>query len=259
MIVEFVGCTGAGKSTLVKHVMNDLALQGLEISDAEKVVLPWFPERSRHSLPGIFALHAISIFAVLKRIRPYWNFCVFSWKMLRKYETSPRIFINFYRNVIKRIGIYELIGRYMDSEEVIFFDEGTVQTAHSLFIHLGVDPDLEDVLQFSNLVPLPNLIVYVTAPMPVIQRRTMDRPRRSLIIADQDRQVIEAYLARAAVMYGFLATTSSIRERLVTIEGELQDSEALGAAAERIKTSILDWRKLHGFRDKSSILSERKF
>ena len=82
--------------------------------------------------------------------------------------------------MIKRLGVHSAIRRKQIEERIIIIDEGTLHIVHNLFVHANSDPDLEQVIEFAKLVPLPDLVVFVQTPVEVCVERTLQRGHRRI-------------------------------------------------------------------------------
>ena len=71
------------------------------------------------------------------------------------------------RNVVKRMGVHQaLTDRHanLSNFDFILCDEGILHAAHNLFVHTTSSPNPQEILRFANLVPMPDLVIWVTAP-----------------------------------------------------------------------------------------------
>jgi hypothetical protein len=79
-------------------------------------------------------------------------------------------------------------------------DEGTLLIAHLLFVHSLDDFDQADLERFADLVPPPDRIVSVRAPLEVLLRRALGRPDRRREIARGNPREVEHWIHRATAV-----------------------------------------------------------
>src|SRR5437763_532379 len=49
--------------------------------------------------------------------------------------------------------------------DVVLCGEGIVHAAHNLFVHTGTEPNRGAIVLFGRIVPKPDLLIWVTAPL----------------------------------------------------------------------------------------------
>ena len=220
LLVEFIGATGAGKSTLVAALTDALAARGLRVREAHDVIL------TRHRLAWVSGRHARSalvyFLALLSCAR-----CVcgregrrLSWlavRLIARDAGGVRIGAGLLRNVVKRVGTDRLLRRLrpaLGACDVVVCDEGLVHAAHNLFVHAGAPPRREEIALFGELVPRPDLLVWVTAPpersAAVIRRR--GHPRVA------SPEAAQAFAERAHETFEALASLPGLRERIYRLD-----------------------------------------
>src|SRR5712692_4203049 len=141
MQIELMGCTGAGKSTLARSVLQTFRAHGIDAWLGDEFVLKqvglnWV----RSGLARTLLVDLCSFFACLFTWRSNHEFYVFSVLIILWLPGSvawPEK-LNLVRNVLKKVGIYEIIRRRISDREVVLVDEGTLQAAHNLFVHVSV-------------------------------------------------------------------------------------------------------------------------
>ena len=106
------------------------------------------------------------------------DFASFAADRLRRHAPSAFAKVNYMRNIVRRIGMHELARRAGANVRVLA-DEGTVLTAYYLFVYSDAPFRQSDLEQFARLVPMPDRIVHVKAPMEVLVNRSMGRLTQS--------------------------------------------------------------------------------
>ncbi|HET9671637.1 MAG TPA: hypothetical protein VFQ40_02165, partial [Actinomycetota bacterium] len=175
MIVELVGPSGAGKSTLVGALTDELGAGA---------VVPWSTlVTDRAGLRWIRDPHAVNLVADVTALPPFvaslgrhGAFVRFAVRRLIQHAPSAFAMANYARNVIRKVGVYELARR--DPGPIHLLDEGPILSAYQLFGYARGPISPIDLARFARLVPLPDLVVHVRAPLDVLERRALDRRDR---------------------------------------------------------------------------------
>ncbi len=170
MQVELFGCTGSGKSTLASRFLRAARNHGLDAVMSDDLVLEVVRmHRLRNRLARTLVVDLIAFGACVFAWRRHAAFRALALRLIRQVPAAPwGEKLNLTRNALKKIGIYELVRRRGRDERVVLIDEGTLQTAHNLFVHLSLPPSMSDLASFAQLVPLPSVAVYVSHREPVL-------------------------------------------------------------------------------------------
>lgn len=175
MLIELFGCTGAGKSSLIRRLCDE-GREPLVLADdfvLGRAGLGWL----RGHLPRTLALDLLGLAA-----------CVPAWRRDRRFfgllgrciAALPRTApwsqrLNIARNVLKRAGLHEILRRKVPADRLVVVDEGTLHSAHALFVHVSAPPDTALLDGFLEHVPLPDVAVHVRGDAPELVRRTLAR------------------------------------------------------------------------------------
>jgi len=235
MIVELIGCSGAGKTTLARAV-RDRAGSERSIRMAVDLVI------DRPGRRWIGNPHAINLVADIVTLPPFlraWGrnreFVGFALDRLKRLAPSRFAKLNYSVNVVRRIGMHEL-ARRQDAAVTILADEGTVLMAYQLFVYNAAPLDPADIERFADLVPMPDRIVYVRAPIDVLVDRAMSRRDRRRELATGDRAQVDHWMARARDVFDALAAAQPIRDRLLIVDNAHPQDQ--GTVVERIAAFI---------------------
>jgi thymidylate kinase len=237
MIVEFIGATGAGKTTLARGLVRRGA-------SAEPVRMATDLLTDRTGRRWIDNPHAINVLADVTAFPSFMraldgdrDFLRFAFDRLKRHAPSTFAKLNYMRNMVRKIGMHEMTKR-ADPGTTFLVDEGTILTAYQLFVYSDAPFTRADLERFGRLVPLPDVIVYVKAPTDVLLRRAMTRsdPRREL--AQNDEEQLERWIVRAVELFDVLAEVEPIRDRLVTVEIVDDTPEGLDAAIREVEGSL---------------------
>jgi deoxyadenosine/deoxycytidine kinase len=216
MIVEFIGSTGAGKTTLINEVHRrlektsrvttslDLAtgllgLRGvtnptLQNLAQELVSLPFF----------ILTLYKHNEF-LRHTVKLFWRKTGFSMQTIHNLRSLER-----------KIGMYE-IAKYLGKDQIILVDEGPILAAH-MFVSTGNTYTPEEITRFTDFLPLPDLVVYIRASVDTIIERTVRRPDPPREVDVKNLARMEQYVKRAVAIFDQVTQAENIRPRLLVVE-----------------------------------------
>ncbi|UCD98874.1 MAG: hypothetical protein JSV42_18340 [Chloroflexota bacterium] len=239
MIVEFIGSTGAGKSTLISEVERRLS-DKTEVSTAYDIVaspfgLRWVTHPSVRNI--IQEIISFPFFVIsLPRHKKFVSLNLKLW--LRRAKLNLFTFNNL-RSLERKIGVYEIIRRN-DQNKIILVDEGTVLTAHHVFVFTEQDFTRDDYASFSRLLPLPDVIIYIQAPVKTLLKRSLERTKPPREMRAKDPELNELYLQRAVNMFDQLIAQERIRNRVLTVENPDSNNGTIGNLADLISEFILN-------------------
>ena len=151
MIVELIGCDGAGKTTLSHRLAEPGVLQGRVVAMADLVL-------DHPGLRGITYPTAMNVAQeigglpfLLRAYRRRRAYLAFARRMHARYAPSRYHRLNGMRGIARRVGMYELARRRAD-DRIVLSDEGTVLSAY-LFALTHVELDRSDVERFQRMSP----------------------------------------------------------------------------------------------------------
>ena len=159
---------------------------------------------------------ALDLAAACRRLvahRRYRAFLDFARSIILRESDWLLTGLNAYRGVLRTVGIHKALWRRSRIPGAVLVDEGTVQSAHSVLVHVGQPARAHDIRAFRKLVPLPDLIIHVTAPIEVVLARTLarrDPPMRHRNRDDNLRFVLHAH----AMFDELMADAAFPRERV---------------------------------------------
>jgi len=204
MIVEFAGCSGVGKSTLLEELLRDCQERGLPVWTAPQALLGWIPDvvLDQPTLQNLM----LDVAGVCRRVvdrRPYGAFLEFARSVIRRDTDRRWRGLNAYRAVLRALGVHAALSSEEQKQKIVLVDEGTVNLVHAILAHVKEPPRAEDIDTFCELVPIPDLVIHVTAPLKAVLARTSVRrvpplPNRSP--QDRERFIRHAYTAFERVM-----------------------------------------------------------
>lgn len=216
MIVEFVGCTGAGKTTLMR------AVQGCA-SSPSSVTTAWDLVMDRPGRRRITNPHAINLMADATALTPFFgglrqNGDFVRFALRRLFSQAPSLFarLNYARNVVRRVGMHEL-ARQATEGRTVLVDEGTALIAYQLFVYSRAPHTASEIEQFANLVPLPDRVIHVKAPTSVLVERALKRPDRRRELKGTDAKQLRRLIERADAVFDAVTSTRAIRDRVIVV------------------------------------------
>jgi deoxyadenosine/deoxycytidine kinase len=216
MIVEFIGSTGAGKTTLINEVRSRLAKKSQVTTSIDLATgLLGLRTVTNPTLQNLIQ-EIISLPFFIRTLYKHNEFICFTMKLFwRKTGFSIQTIHNL-RSLERKIGMYE-ITKHFSKDQIILVDEGPILAAH-MFVSTGNTYTPEEITQFTKLLPLPDLAVYIRASVNTLIKRTVRRadPPREVDLKNLAR--MEEYLKRAVAMFDQLAQTEIIRPRLLVVE-----------------------------------------
>lgn len=216
MIIEFIGSTGAGKSTLISEVQHKLLEHIPAVTPFELIAkIPFLRRMTNPTFRNLFQdLVGFPFFICsLKRHRIFITFVI---KTLTHQSNNIFFTLNYLRSIIRKIGIYELIRRYHQNR-VILVDEGTILSAHLLFVYTRNIFSQKDIETFANLVPLPDLVVYVKSSVDILVQRSLQRSDRRKELKWKNQDLIEKYIRCAVNMFDQLTNTKNLHDKTLSV------------------------------------------
>ena len=224
MIVEFIGASGAGKTTLARAV-NEGAGRS-DVSLAWDLILdrPGL-RRITHPTARNLLAEGLTLPALAGGWRRHHPFLSFSRQRLGKYSRSRFERLNYLRSILRKVGMHEFARRH--DRRVVLADEGTVLTAYYLFVYVNSGFDADELDRFASLVPLPDRIVYVRAPLATLVDRSLLRSDRRRELVAVSRGELERWIGRATAVFDHLVTVPPIRERATVVDNLDGDPSSL--------------------------------
>jgi len=241
MIVEFIGSTGAGKTTLASEVKRRLAINVPAITSFDLLGgLLSCRHVTNVTLRNLVAdLVALPFF--LRSLYKHRAFVFFALTALMRNTSNPFFVMNYLRSIVRRVGIYEFLKRYKRNQ-IVLVDEGTILSAHFLFVFSNTPYHHEEIQMFARLVPLPELVVCIKAPLDSLVQRSLKRKDVRRELKSNNQKQVEEYVSRAAKMFDQLTNTREIRDRVLIVSNHASKNDERGVVADRIVRFILNYK-----------------
>jgi hypothetical protein len=231
MHIEIIGATSAGKTTLAKQMIAVGKAIGVDIvlSDdfmLQQTHLSWIQnEFIRRRLVETISL--VVCFTCLNRYGKLFKF------VLHETKNCPGSWfykINRIRNVVRKFGIFEFISQKSQSQQFVVADnEGILQGVHNLFVHEYGETDLCKITRYAELVPLPDVVVYLQQEEDVLVARTLARGHARLSAGSPDRVV--HFIKQAIAVFNEITNVPKVQERLLIVDGELNVQHKTGESS----------------------------
>jgi len=238
MIVEIAGCSGSGKSTLLKEILRQCAARGLPVATAEDVALPGLP-RAIHRHPTLqnvaLDLRGLRETITLRRDR---EFLAFAMSVIRRDTDRAFTALSACRGVLRKLGVRSVLAREANGWHAVLVDEGTIHSAHYVLAHVNNPPRPEDVEAFCRLVPLPDLVVHVAAPLGTVLARTFARSDPPL--RRRSREEMERFIRHAYMMFDLLMSHDTLSRKTLRVQCDDDDLGAYRTFAKGIVDRIVD-------------------
>ena len=218
MRIELIGCTGAGKSTLAGSILRAGRERDLDIFLDEGFVLDqcrlnWIKNRQLRKL----FVNLAGVFASMVTWRKHRHLYLLAIQILRRLPLPWFERVNLFRNVLKKIGVSEIICFREGERQVIVVDEGPLQIAHNLFVHVSVEVEEGYLSKFAGLVPLLDTVVYLKQPEEVLIGRTMKRRHKRIPVHSSGE--VARFVERAISVFDQLVQHQALKDRVLIVDG----------------------------------------
>lgn len=238
MIVEFIGSTGSGKTTLISNVQRrlaetvcvtnslDLATSLLGLKNVTNLTLQNL-EQELLSFPFLFGKYYKYHAYLSHTTKLFW----------RNTGLSVQAIHNL-RSLERKVGMYEITKRY-GKDQVILVDEGPLLALH-MFVSAQNTYTPEEIARFIDLLPLPDLVIYIRASVETLIERTLQRPDPPREVDRKDPVQMNAYFKNAVIMFDQLIKADNIRDRLLVVESLDMAGPGFDQVVERAYRTILE-------------------
>ncbi|HKJ62491.1 MAG TPA: hypothetical protein VKA94_10965 [Hyphomicrobiales bacterium] len=244
MIVEFIGSTGAGKTTVLRSVNRRLASRAPTKTSSDLVT-------------GLVALQGITHPTVRNLIEelvgfpffvysliPHRAFMALAMKLLLSRTNSAMTTINNIRSLERKLGVHKLIS-LKARDQIILADEGPILAAH-MFIYNAGRLTADELAAFVKVVPLPDAIVYIRAPIETIVRRTLLRPDPPRELSSCTRPDMARHAEAAACLFDQMAGALVGVLPILIVDNPDMDQQRQQSVAEEVSSFVLcRYQKIH--------------
>ncbi|MEM8670906.1 MAG: flippase [Planctomycetota bacterium] len=221
--IELVGTTCAGKSTFASLMSEAARDQPTKFATSDVRMLQQC-KLSEHTPRAIrvFIVHWLSLMACLRDPKRSASWIRRGWIDLREVNTPLWRKCNQLRKITKQLGRHLWVQRHSE-EGVVLVDEGTLHSAHNLFVHTESELDPNLVGRFAEAVPLPDLVIHMSEEDETLIERTMKRGHGRINSDDKDE--VTRFVTRASRTFDLLHQHPRIASRTLLIHrGEILET-----------------------------------
>ena len=238
MIVEFIGVTGSGKSVIVSEAVASIKKQNVNVFlsykyflDAHK--LGWIKKEKLSSM----VIDILTFPRMICSIGRYYDLLIFASKVVFRDADSILYAINVLRNLSKRIVVFEFLKKRNKDDVVFIIDEGIIQQLHGVFVHIVNEPDKEEIDKFSNLINLPDLVVYVTSPRKKLIERIRYRGHQRVKLLSEIN--MNNFIEHALFAFSEILRKPRLSKILFKVENISLGPDELASCAQKVTDFIL--------------------
>jgi hypothetical protein len=239
MMVEFVGATGAGKSTLAGEARRHLAPE-VDVVDARDLVAEKLGLRPlQHPTLRNLVADLGALPQLLLAWRRHRSYLAFVLRMLGRQGRVTLQTLNYLRSVVRKLGVYE-IARRGASDRIVLVDEGTLHSAHLLFVYADSEFGAGDLARFAELVPLPDCVVHVKAPVQELAARTRLRPDPPRELRAGREGEVGGCLERACEVFDGVVAATAPKRPVLVVRNESDAAAEQMTAARQVAAFVLE-------------------
>ena len=223
MLVEFVGCTGAGKTTLLKAVEQSLG-SSVRVANAADLVCGLAGCRGlTHPTLQNAVQEIVGLPFFLLSLYPRRAFVTQSARLALRGVPLGTHWVTTPRSIERKLGVYALSRMFRD--RIVLVDEGPILMAHQFVCGAGA-PTRRELESFVDTLPLPDAVVCVTAPVPLLVARTRHRDDAPRGLRRADAAAIARHVDAASALFSQLVPLLQERRPVLVIDNADPSSDA---------------------------------
>lgn len=217
MIIEFTGCTSAGKSWVIERLVKIAAERDIRIISGYDFIVSRFGlsiEQPRLKSVAVDFLLLPWFFIAFLRFRPLIGAA--STYLFNKQERIL-LRLNIFRNLLKVLAIFLYIGPRVNRTDICILDEGTIHSLHNLLVsHRHGIPTY--FLEQVKHLPFYDKVIIVRAPSSLIAERALSRSDAPW--ADLEARHWKIVADRADELYDYLSATPALQNAIFSINND---------------------------------------
>ena len=216
MIIEFIGSTGSGKTTLISKALCELVKRTNATISFDLIAAPLGLRGVSHPTVRNLIEEIVGLPFFIRSFSRHKDFLACTYRMFSRNTGFSFHTINNLRSLERKLAAHEIIRLYCQ-DRIVLVDEGPMLAAH-MFAFSGAYTTPSELAVFAELLPSPDLIIYVRAPIDTLVKRTMQRadPPREMKI--NDPALTRSYIRRAVEIFDQLVEDENIRNRLLIVD-----------------------------------------
>ena len=242
MIVEFIGSTGAGKTSLISKIHQRLAQTKVVTTPFDLIATPLGLGSITHPTVQNLIQELVGLPFFIGSLNRHGKFLSHTIETFSRNTKFSIHRINNFRSLERKLGMYELTQHY-DKGQIILVDEGPILAAH-MFVFTGSIVTSSEIAAFANLLPLPDLVIYIKAPVDVLVRRALQRPDPPREMGKKDPVMTEKYVKDATTIFDQLMESERIKSRLLVVDNPDLTAEEHDRLAAGVTAAILNHESL---------------
>jgi len=239
MIIEFIGSTGAGKTTLISAVRRRLAETAKVMTSFERVASPVGLRRVTNPTARNLIQELVGFPFFIGSLYRHKALIIFILRMLARQAGFSFFTINNLRSLERKLGVDEILKRRQNNK-IVLVDEGPLLLAHNVFVYSGAQYTGEEIARFAALVPLPDIIIYIKAPLDILVQRSLLRADPPREMKSKNRGLVEKHINRALEMFDQLVAAENIKCRLLIVENSGSEHRGYNHTVDDIVEFILN-------------------
>lgn len=240
MYIEFVGSSGAGKSTMYRNVHESLKKSEIEVFAPIEVCFGKGAKRLlKYEKLANILLDFFSIPWFLFSLKDHSSFVRYAMKRILKGDEVVLNKLLITRSMVRKVGMYYYIA-YRHPTKLVLVDEGVLNIGHNFLVNDRQNCVTgREVRIFNKLVPKPDKVVFVKADVQDIVKRIVLRKDKSRRLQGKNKANIENF-AMAAVSLFECLYEDSIKENWLTVRNSNNSKSLLESNADEIRKFLLN-------------------
>lgn len=235
VIVELIGPTGSGKTTLTAALVARLRAEGVPVREAERVALGPLHDRLPRSGPlRALAVHVATLpwFVVeaVRRPRTPAYLALMAWRHGERFTFR----LGCLRNATRRFGLWSRARAGDRSGTVVVVDEGLAQFVDMLAQSRRA-PNPDEVDAYITHIPLPDFVFHLVTTDSTRAARMRQRQHRR--VRDADNPALLKYAAHGAEAARLFAEHPLVAPRVVTVEVD-EGTDTIEAATATLTDAV---------------------
>lgn len=228
MIIEFTGCTGAGKSTAIGELIRRNKIRGgVRFLHAYDAVLISFGIRiSNYRLRSVIVEVVVLPLMFVEIIRQR----TLIWLVLKYIGCNRFGFfmrLNVFRNFVKSLGVKSFLSNTDRHDRCAILDEGTFHVIHNIFVNHVERPDIAKAKSLVGAMAKGELLVVILSSASDIADRQVNRgdpPVKGLLhqqwltFAENANSLYVSILKDSASRYDAVIACNSLDEVVERVE-----------------------------------------